>query len=285
MKMQPESDRIAHELAGLRDMIQHYPDVQRLLDFAADEADRRAQENQNSRATAWRVAAGAGVVSLIALAVAGGAIATSMQPPPPPQVLVVEKAQGLVQPLISLASYQISPDEATIRRNVATFLHARESYSYENADADYITAGAFMSPQLQAQWAEYWKDPANSPVNKYKQHVRVRVTVGAITLLRNPAGAFISARASFTRQELDNNVPAGEPTNWIATITFHWVNQPTDEQTRRINDLGWEVTDYVADRDAPTPKQQGAPMLQATQPPPASPMALVGPGDGQKVTP
>lgn len=284
MKMQPESDRLAQELAGLRNMIRDYPDVQQLLDFAADEADRRATEQERSRAVAWRVAAAFGALGFASLVVAAGAVATAMQPVPPPQILVTDKSAGVVQPLISLASFQMNPEEATIRRNVATFVRARESYSYENADADYLTAGAFMSPQLQAQWGEYWKDPTNSPVKVYKQHTRVRVTVGAITLLRNPAGAFISARASFTRQEINNNVPVGEPSNWIATLPFHWVNQPTDEQVRRINDLGWEVTDYVADRDVPALKQQAAPVLQAGQAQ-ASPMALVAPGYGPKGTP
>jgi type IV secretion system protein VirB8 len=286
MDMQKPPERIEQELKALRDLIQTHPHVQELLDLAADEADRRAMEKDVSIKRAWRVSGVLGGVAMLALAVAGGAVMTSMQPAPPPLVLALDKSNGFRQPLIALSEYQMNPDEATIRRNIATFLPARERYSYENADADYLTAAAFMSPQLKAQWVEYWKDPKESPINKYKQHGKVRIVLGPITLLRNPAGAFISARAGFTRQEVVNGQPSGKPTNYIATIPFHWVNQPTDEQARRINDLGMEITDYVVDRDlggAPQPAES-APAARPAQGQ-GSTMALAAPGNGQQVSP
>lgn len=287
MNKRVEPDKLARELAAARALIEGHENIQLLLDLAADEADRRAAEQENSRRLAWRVAGTFGCVALAALAIAGGAVATAMRPAPPPKVLVVDKADGVVQPLISLPDFQVAPEEATIRRNVNTFVLAREGYSYEQADTHYYTTAAFLSPQLQSQWGQLWdKSNPESPPNRYKKEHRVRVKVGAITILRNGLGAAIGARASFTRTELVNDVPDGQPTNWIANISFHWVNQPTAERDRRINDLGWEVTDYTADRDLSVNKPGAAePTLQATQQPASSPMALVAPGTGQKVTP
>jgi type IV secretion system protein VirB8 len=286
MYKQSDSDRLTEELADMRRMVEAHPNIQRLLDLAADEADRRAMANDRSRRQAWRVAGAFGVLGLAAIVVAGGAVATSMRPAQPPEVLVVNRADGSVQPLTSLTAFQMHPEEATIRRNVNTFLSAREGYSYEQADTHYYTAAAFMSARLQSQWVQMW-DPSNpdSPPKKHKRERRIKITVGAITILRNGLGAAIGARASFTRSELVNDLEDGPPTSWIATISFHWVNQPTNERDRRINDLGMEITDYTADRDISTGKPPSPMPASEARQPGASPMALVSPTTAPQVTP
>lgn len=286
MYKQSEPDNLVRELADMRRMVDAHPNIQKLLDLAADEADRRAMANERSRRQAWRVAAAFGGLGLAAIVVAGGAVATSMRPAQPPEILVVNRTDGSVQPLTSLTAFQMHPEEATIRRNINTFLSAREGYSYEQADTHYFTAAAFMSPQLQSQWVQMW-DPSNpdSPPKKYKRERRLKVTVGAITILRNGLGAAIGARASFSRSELVNDVEDGPPTSWIATISFHWVNQPTNERDRRINDLGMEITDYAADRDISTGKQPPSMPVREARQAGASPMALVSPTTAPQVTP
>lgn len=288
MKKQPNADNLALELAAVRDLIEGHANMQQLLDLAADEADRRALAQENSRQLAWRAASAFGGLALVSFAIACGAVATAMRPAPPPEVLVVDKAGGVVQPLISLAEFQISPEEATIRRNIDTFVTNCEGYSYEQADTHYYTCAAFMSPQLQTQWAQKWdKSNLDSPPNKFKKERRVRVKVGAIAVLRNGLGAAIGGRASFNRTEMVNDVEDGPPTSWVANISFHWVNQPTNERDRRINDLGMEVTDYSADRDLGVgkPVQAGSQARQVGQQQPPSPMALVAPGNAQQVKP
>lgn len=288
MKKQLDTDMLAQELATVRELIEGHSNMQQLLDLAADEADRRALEKENSRQLAWRVTVAFGGLAVVAFAVAGGAVATAMRAAPPPEVLVVDKAGGVVQPLISLAEFQVSPEEATIRRNIDTFVTSCEGYSYEQADTHYYTCAAFMSPQLQTAWAQKWeKSNANSPPNKFKKERRVRIKVGAITVLRNGLGAAIGGRASFTRTEVLNDVEDGPPTSWVANLSFHWVNQPTNERDRRVNDLGMEITDYSADRDlgVTKPAPGAVPGRQAAQQQSPSPLALVAPGIPQQVAP
>ncbi|MFS2213983.1 VirB8/TrbF family protein [Telluria sp. Tellsp104] len=287
MKSRSNADQLVEELAATRALIDAHADIQKMLDLAADEADRRAQQGETLRRNAWRVAGAFGVVAVISIVVAGGAVATSMRPAPPPEILVVDRANGIVQPLISLAEFQMVPEEATIRRNVNTFVLAREGYSYEQADIHYYTSAAFMSPQLQAQWAQRWdKSNPDSPPNRYKKERKVRIKVGAITVLRNGLGTAIGARASFTRTEIVNDVEE-TPTEWIANMSFHWVNVPTNERDRRINDLGMEITDYTADRDLGAAGRVTADRTAAHTAPrqTASPMALVSPTSVQQVSP
>lgn len=287
MKNRSNADQLVEELAATRALIDAHADIQKMLDLAADEADRRALAGETLRRNAWRVAGAFGVVAVISIVVAGGAVATSMRPAPPPEILVVDRANGIVQPLISLAEFQMAPEEATIRRNVNTFVLAREGYSYEQADIHYYTSAAFMSPQMQTQWAQRWdKSNPDSQPNKYKKERKVRIKVGAITVLRNGLGTVIGARASFTRSEIANDVEE-TPTEWIANMSFHWVNVPTNERDRRINDLGMEITDYTADRDLGSAGRANADRTPAHAAPrqTASPMALVSPSSVQQVSP
>lgn len=288
MTKQVDADKLIKEMAAIRELIEGHANVQQLLDLAADEADRHALDNERSRRLAWRVAGVFGGLTVIAFGIAWGAVQTSMRPVPPPEVLVVDKAGGVVQPLISLAEFQMSPEEATIRRNIDTLVTACEGYSYEQADTHYYHCAAFLSPQLQAEWARKW-DKANpeSPPNKFKRERKVRAKVGAITVLRNGLGAAIGARASYTRTETLNSVEDGTPTTWVANLSFRWVSRPTNERDRRVNDLGMEVTDYASDRDltATKPAPVPAPVRQASHQTQSSRMALVAPGNAQGATP
>lgn len=128
MKKQPDADRLAVELAAARALIDAHPNIQQLIDLAADEADRRAVEIERSRRLAWRVAGTFGATAFAAVLVAGGAVATAMRPSAPPEVLVVNKVDGSSQRLTSLVEFQTNPEEATIRRNVSTFVSAREGW-------------------------------------------------------------------------------------------------------------------------------------------------------------
>lgn len=288
MRKQVDAGKLIKEMAAIRELIEGHANVQQLLDLAADEADRQALDNERSRRLAWRVASVFGGLTVIAFGIAWSAVQTSMRPVPPPEVLVVDKVGGIVQPLISLAEFQMSPEEATIRRNIDTLVTACEGYSYEQADTHYYHCAAFLSPQLQAEWARKWdKSNPESPPNKFKKERKVRAKVGAITVLRNGLGMAIGARAGFTRTETLNGAEDGTPSTWVANISFRWVNQPTNERDRRVNDLGMEVTDYASDHDltATKPAPAPAPLRQASHQTQSSQMALVAPNSAQGMTP
>jgi type IV secretion system protein VirB8 len=286
MNKQTDADKLIQELAAARSMIEAHPQLQRAIDLAADEADRRAIQKETSRRLAWRVAGAFGAIGFVSIVAAGSAIVTSLRPAPPPDVIVVNKTDGTTERLTSLIDYQMNPEESTIRRNVATFVSNCEGYSYQQADVHYYTCAAFMSPQLQTRWAQSW-DPSNpeSPPKKYKKERRIRISIGPITLLRNGLGAAIGARAGYTRTELANDIEDGTPTNWIATLSFHWVNQPTNERDRRINDLGMEITEYTTDRDIGVNKSAPEKPVREAGRQAASPMALVSPTSVREVTP
>ena len=238
------------QLDALRRFIDSHSDINVLLENAREWSDTQAEQDQKSKRTAWRVAAAAGGCTVLALAVAISAIATSYRPAPPPEILRVNANTGAVDRLISLKDYQETVDEAAIKRSITAFMRARENYTFDTAETSYFDAAAFMSPQLQSQWAAYW-DVSNprSPLNYYKRDTKVRIEIGAISINRHASGKATSARVSFTRNIKRNDLAVGADTAWIATIVFGFVNVPTQERARRVNDLGFQVTDYQVDAD------------------------------------
>lgn len=250
-------------LAELLRYVDAHEDVQAFLDNSASWADSRIEANDRSRARAWRLTAVAGVFGLLGIAVGLAAIGTSYQPAPPPEILVVDRTTGQVDRMVSLQDYQMTAEEATIKRNVATFLRARENYSYQTAEDNFYDAGAFMTAKLKAQWVAYW-DLSNpsSPFNNYGKDTTVRIKIGAITINHNPKGEAISARATFTRIIERNGSVQSAPTTWVASLPFDWGNPPMSERDRRVNDLGWFVTGYHTDADiggTPNRFQQSGP--------------------------
>lgn len=238
------------ELDALRRFIDSHSDIKVLLENSASWADTQAEQNENSKRTAWRVAAASGVCTVLALSVAIGAVATTFRPAPPPEILRVNSTTGTVDRLISLKEFQETADEAAIKRSITAFMRARENYTFDTAEQNYYDAAAFMSPQLQSQWAQYWDvNNPRSPLNYYKKDTKVKIEIGAISINRDSSGKANSARVSFTRSIKRNDIPAGADTAWIATIVFGFVNLPTQERARRVNDLGFQITDYQTDAD------------------------------------
>lgn len=270
------------ELDELRRIVDVHSDVKVLLENSASWADTQAQQSEKSRQTAWRVAIAAGAGCALSLVVALTTVVLSHRPAPPPEILLADKSTGALDRMVSLKDFQETASDATIKRAITAFMRAREGYTYDTAEQNYNDAGAFMSPQLMAQWAQFWDDSnPRSPLNFYKRDTKVKVDLGAITISRDGNGRPTNARVSFTRTIKQNDTPVGGDTSWIATLSFNFVNAPTQERARRVNDLGFQVTEYQIDPDlaAGTPPTALAAPVRPSQAPaaPTFPQALQAP--------
>lgn len=271
------ADTDQRELDSLRRFIDVNGDVKVLLENSASWADSQAEQAEKSRRTAWRVATAMGALAALCAVIALTTVIMSHQPAPPPQVLLADRSTGTVERLVSLTDFQETADDATIKRSITTFMRAREGYTYDTAEQVYFDAATFMSPPLQAQWAQFW-DTGNprSPLAVYKRDTKVRVELGAISINRDPRGKATSARVSFTRTLRQNDVAISGETAWLATMSFNFVNAPTQERARRVNDIGFQITDYQVDADiaagtSPTPLPPPVKPAQALSAPIAPP--------------
>jgi type IV secretion system protein VirB8 len=270
------TDRDQREIDSLRHIVDAHDDVKVLLENSASWADSQAEQSEKSRRTAWRVAGGMGGLAALSLVVALTTVVMSHRPAPPPEILLADRSTGAVDRLVSLKDFQESADEATIKRSITTFMRAREAYTYDTAEQAYFDAGAFMSPQLQAQWSQFWDtNNPQSPLTKYKKDTKVRVELGAISINRDSKGKPTSARVSFTRTIKQNDVVIDGEKAWLATMSFSFVNVPTQERARRVNDIGFQVNDYQVDADmaaGTSPTALTAPVRPS--PAPSAPVAI-----------
>jgi type IV secretion system protein VirB8 len=261
------NDQLQRDLNELRKFIEAHEDVQVALENSAAWADSQVERDKKEVRTAWRVTTGAGVVAVLAIVVAITAVRTAYVPPAPPQVLVMDKVTGRVEPLVSLAEVQESVDEASTQHYLSEFMRYRENYTYDTAEDGYYGAAAFMSPQLQAQWAAFWDtNNPQSPYNYYKNAATVRMEINSITLNTSGSGAQDTATIRFTRTVKRNAETT--VTRWVATLAYKLVNAPTKVRDRRINPLGFQIRTYQVDPDigaggsavTPTPVQPVAPI-------------------------
>lgn len=250
-------------------------DLEAILEQSQGFADSEVQRAKDGETKAWRVAgAFGGIAGLMAIAI------TSMMPLKtvvPPKVLVVDKQLATVTELQSLDEVKVTMEEAATRKALNDFILAREGYTYDTAELNYYTASYFMSSQLQVQWSAYW-DLSNqtSPLKVYKRDVKVRVDITSITPAASPGVATVN---------FDKYIKQGEmqpvKSSWIATVTYKYVNAPTEEKIRRVNPFGFQVTDYHTD-----PQIAGSTGTTGTtdiaEPAPATPPA---PAPGQLVAP
>jgi type IV secretion system protein VirB8 len=265
-----------HEIDSLRHIVDGHGDVKILLENSASWADSQAEQSEKSRRTAWRVAAGMGGLAALSLVGLLTTVVMSHRPAPPPEILLADRSTGAVERLVSLSDFQETADEATIKRAITAFMRAREAYTFDSAEQNYFDAAAFMAPALQAQWGQFWDtNNPNSPLNKYKKDTKVRVDLGAISINRDSRGKPTSARISFTRRIVQNDVVIGGENAFLATMSFGFVNTPTQERARRVNDIGFQVTDYQVDADIAAGTSPAALMAPVRpSPAPAAPTAM-----------
>lgn len=206
-------------------------------------ADSQVLAANASENKAWKVAWAAGGLSLVL----AGAIIVMMPLKTilPPKVLLVDKTMATVTELQTLDEVRVSVQEAATRKALNDFILAREGYTKDTAELSYYTAAAFMSAPLQIQWAAYWDlSNENSPFKVYKNDVKVRPEILMITPTAAPGVGTVRIKKWMKRGD-------GEavPTMLTATVTYKYVNAPTEEKIRRINPFGFQITDYRTDQE------------------------------------
>lgn len=239
------------------------PDLQAYFEEAARWEDDRQLWAERSEQRAWRVAMGAGLIALTAV---GAVIGLTPLKTVKTEVLLLDKSTGQIQPLQALAEAQVDLPEVFHRKFINDFMLARENYTYDTAEANYYTAAAFMSPPLQAQWGQYYSlENPSGPLTVYKTDTKVRIDIHSITIHTKDDGRQDIATVRFTRHITRGSLESAS--RWVATVSFKYVNAPTEEKLRRINPVGFQVTDYQTDPEVGGDSPPIPPPLAAERPP------------------
>lgn len=208
------------------------------------ESDRVARAMLSAR-RAWMVAAFAGLLALISiLAVCFLTPLKTVEN----NLLVMDRSQGTIEPLQKPDVVIAQIDEIFTRKFISDFMLARENYTYDTAEINYYTAAAFMSPQLQVQWGNFYNPSnENSPLSVYKNDTKVNINISSIVIHTKDSGLQDVATIRFTKFISKGDVKTNR--NYVATITYRYVNEPKEEKLMRINPLGFMILDYRVDAE------------------------------------
>lgn len=225
-------------------------DLNQYMEEARSWETDKTQELMRSRTVAWRVAAGAGLVAVMAVfAVLGLTPLKTVEP----YVIRVDNTTGIVDVVQPLTDGKTNYEETVNKYFVQQYVRFREGYSRQLAEEYYNNVGLMSSSQEQARYGEYFR-PSNhlSPLVIYGDSAKVRIRVKSVS--------FISPTVALVRylKEVERGRDKPLISHWAATISFRYTRAPMAEVDRAVNPLGFQVLEYRNDPDGTLPEHEAS---------------------------
>jgi type IV secretion system protein VirB8 len=212
---------------------------------ASWDADRAAL-NARSVRTAWRVAQGACVLTLMAI------LALMLLMPlkrVDPFVIRVDNTTGIVDVVPVLTGNAEMPEVVT-RYFLDHYLTVCERFNFSTAESDYEECSSFHAPARHQEWMTLWdRSNPDSPLNRYKDGSSVRVQVSSITFFRRGSGAEDLAQVRYVKAQRSGNGNE-KLSHWIANVQYVYASPAKDARMRRWNPLGFRVVDLRTEAES-----------------------------------
>ena len=205
--------------------------------------DSRTQATR-SRRVAWTIA---GIATAIALF---EAVALAMLIPlktVQPITLLVDRQTGYVQAIDPISPRRIAADDALTSSFLAQYVTAREGFDRATVAADYRKVALWSSGRARSAYLA--KMPAENPESPFQLHrpgTTVQARVKSVSRL-SPGVALVR----HDTQVLDGSGRAYAPQAWISVVRFRYTDAPMGLEDRLVSPLGFQVTGYRRDAEAP----------------------------------
>lgn len=212
------------------------------LEQAMEFERSKTQSERDSKKLAWRCFTGAMV--LVGVTVITSGVLVFVNKPNPPAILQMETG-GEIKMLRTLSDGKITYSQATDIAYLRKYIAYRESYDWEMIQ-DYYNATLLMSSAREGSIYAAFNGDSNktSPVNVYKDKIRVIATGGTISFVGG------TALVSFSKKTIPMNGQPPLPVEYfVATISYRYENQPMDDRDRSVNVAGFKVLSYQVARD------------------------------------
>lgn len=202
----------------------------------------KATADRRSRKIAWRCVAGMAVITAVTIVTSGVVVLNNK--PNPPGILMVNEGTGEIRQLKTLAETTITITRATDLFNLRRYIGFRESYDWETIQ-DTFDATVLLSSADEAAIYKAKNNEHNplSPVNLYKDSVRVIATAGTVSFVNK------TALVSFSKKYIPKSGEKPLTIYCQATIAFKNEDIPMDDRDRGINPGSYKTTSYHAVRD------------------------------------
>ena len=219
-------------------------------------AEDGRDELLRSRRTAWLIAwIAVAVALLLALALIVLMPLKSVQT----VTITVDKQTGFVQVVDPINPQRISPDAALTQSFLTQYVTAREGFDADSLQNDYRHVALWSVGEARSTYvtSQQITNP-ESPLARYPRTTVVETRVKSISSL-GPNVAMVR----FESRRRDQGGQVQPPAYWVAVINYRFTGEPMRMEDRLINPLGFQVTRYRRDAEAPPPPE---PAPQAVQP-------------------
>lgn len=225
-------------------------------------AQDREAELIRSRRTAWLIAwIAVAVAVLLAIALVVLMPLKSVQT----VTLTVDRQTGFVQVVDPINPERITPDSALTRSFLTQYVTARESFDVDSVQSDYRRVALWSADSARATYvATQQVGNPESPLSRYPRSTVVETRVKSISSL-GPNVAMVR----FETRRRDQGGQLQPPAYWVAVMNYRFTGEPMRMEDRLVNPLGFQVTRYRRDPEAPPPE----PVAQPVQPVVIQPVA------------
>jgi type IV secretion system protein VirB8 len=213
---------------------------------------------QASQKLAWRVAIGAGALSLIL-----GLALLLMMPLKQtlPFLVTVDRETGYVQATQTANIANTTAADAATKSAVTLYVLARETFDAADYRSSYERTLRWSSGRAETEYRSDWdRANPNSVHSRYRPTTRVKVTVKNVSIL-SPTSAVVR----FDTEQTEGPQTGGSRRPWVATLTYNFAPRPLPGADQYLNPLGFQVSDYRRDSESTDSYSTPAPYV----PPPA----------------
>lgn len=215
-------------------------------------ADDKRQALRNSRRIAW-------IVALIAVVIAvAEAIAILVMLPLKtvvPYTLLVDRQTGHVQKLDPLDANRIAPDAALTQSFLVQYVLARENFDFGTVKDDYRKVWTWSADSARNDYTGFMQvtNPA-SPLVTIPRGTSIETQIRSISSLGSG-----SSLVRFETIRRDRTGREQERRNWVAVLNYRYSDTPMSMEERFINPLGFQVTRYRRNAEAPPRTVESSP--------------------------
>ncbi|MGL4314983.1 MAG: virB8 family protein [Sphingomonas sp.] len=215
--------------------------------------------NARSRRTAWIVA---GVATTVAALEALAIISLAPLKTVVPYTVLVDRTTGYTQTIDGTHPQLIKPQSALLQSMLAQYVIARETFDLSTTAEQYRKVSLWSAGEARAVYLALMPTSnPQSPLNLYPRAALVTTTVESVSV--NGAQ---SADVRFVTERRDNPSAAPVRNYWVAQLRFRFTGEPMSVDDRLDNPLGFQVTDYRRDQEAPPAPVATAPVVTSAAP-------------------
>lgn len=216
---------------------------------------------------AWILAA---VIGLIAVLEAVALMMLTPLKTVQPVTLLVDRQTGYVQALNPLEPQRIGADAALTQSLLAQYVNAREGFDRGTIRTDYRRVALWSSGVARSQYlSQMPSENSKSPFHTVPSGWSVAVHVKSVSPL---AAGLAMVRFDTIRQDRTGRMERADP--WVAVVRYAYSDAPMSFEDRLLNPLGFQVSSYRRDAEAPSvdpttataPAAAAAPIVQPTVP-------------------